>query len=94
MLLLTAENPMVRGQVAATRGRVHARGMGDDSDRRLPDEPIAILKAAYFRDGADGAVEAAKHMISAATAFLTFQYGPDEARRILEVVGAAQGKAS
>lgn len=68
--------------------------MGDDSDHSLPDEPIAILKAAYFRDGADGAVQAAKHMISAATAFLACQYGPDEARRILQVVGAAQGKAS
>jgi hypothetical protein len=52
----------------------------------------AILKVVYCRDGADAQV--AKNMIAVATALLTCQYGPDEARRILRIVGEAQGKAS
>ena len=69
--------------------------MADDSDHyKHADAVIAMLKAVYCRDGAEVAVQAAKHMISAAAALLTCQYGPDEARRILRIVGEAQGKAS
>jgi hypothetical protein len=69
--------------------------MDDDSTHyKHADEAIAMLKTIYCRDGADAAVQAAKHMISAAAALVTCQYGPDEARRILWIVGEAQGKAS
>jgi hypothetical protein len=40
------------------------------------------------------ATQAAKDMIAVATALLTCQHGPDEARRILRIVGEAQGRAS
>jgi hypothetical protein len=53
-----------------------------------------MLNAVYRRDGADVAVETAKHMIAAAAALLTCEQGPDETRRILQIVGVAQGKAS
>ena len=70
-------------------------GMADDSDRyRHADDVIAMLKTVYCRDGADVAVQAAKHMIAAATALVTCQCGPDEARRVLRIVGEAQGKGS
>jgi hypothetical protein len=39
-------------------------------------------------------VQAAKHMIAAAAALVTCENGPDETRRILRIVGEAQGKAS
>ena len=58
------------------------------------EEALAILKVVYCRDGADVAAQVAKNMIAVATALLTCQYGPDEARRILRIVGEAQGKAS
>src|SRR5262249_5623990 len=55
--------------------------MVDDSDHlKHADHAIAMLKAVYLRDGADVAVQAAKHMISAAAALITCEYGPDEAR--------------
>ena len=70
-------------------------GMADDSDRyKHADDAIDMLRAVYCRDGAEVAVQAAKHMIATAAALLTCQYGPDEARRILRIVGEAQGKAS
>jgi hypothetical protein len=69
--------------------------MVDDSDHlKHADHAIAMLKAVYLRDGADVAVQAAKHMISAAAALITCEYGPDEARRILQIVGGAQGQTS
>ena len=68
--------------------------MPDDSDRHNHGEnAIAMLKAVYCRDGADVATQAAKDMIAVATALLTCQHGPDEARRILRIVGEAQGRA-
>jgi hypothetical protein len=72
------------------------RGMADDSDpcRKDVDVVISMLNAVYCRDGADGAVQTAKHMIAAAAALLTFEQGPDETRRILRIVGEAQGKIS
>jgi hypothetical protein len=70
-------------------------GMADDSDHyKHADEAIALLKTVYCRDGADVAVQAAKHMIAAAAALVTCQYGPEEARRVLRIVGDAQGKGS
>jgi hypothetical protein len=41
---------------------------------------ISLLEAVYCRDGADKAVQAAKHMIAAAAALLTCEHGPDETR--------------
>jgi hypothetical protein len=71
------------------------RGMADDSDHYEDvDVVISMLKAVYCRDGADVAVQAAKHMIAAAAALVTCENGPDETRRILRIVGEAQGKAS
>ena len=71
------------------------RGMADDSEHYKDfDIVISLLKAVYCRDGADVAVQSAKHMIAAAAALLTSEHGPDETRRILRIVGEAQGKAS
>ena len=71
------------------------RGMADDSDHYTDvDVVLSMLKAVYCRDGAEGAVQAAKHMIAAAAALLTCEHGPNETRRILQIVGEAQGKAS
>jgi hypothetical protein len=70
-------------------------GMADDSDYyKHGDDAFAMLKAVYCRDGADVAVQAAKHIVAVAAALLTCQYGPDGARRILSTIGEAQGKAS
>jgi len=72
-----------------------SRGMADDSDHyKHAEDAIAMLKTVYCRDGADVAVQAAKHMIAAAAALVTCQYGPDEARRVLRIVAEVQGKAS
>ena len=69
--------------------------MPDDSDHyKYGEDALAILKAVYCRDGADVAAQVAKNMIAVATALLTCQYGPDEARRILRIIGEAQGKSS
>jgi hypothetical protein len=67
--------------------------MVDDSHQHA-ENAEAILKVAYCRDGVDVAVQAAIHMISIATALLTSESGPEESRRILQIVGEAQGKAS
>jgi hypothetical protein len=58
------------------------------------DEAVAIFKAVYLRDGADAAVEVAKLVIGAAAVLIAHEHGPDEARRILSAVGAAQGQVS
>lgn len=69
--------------------------MADDSDHyKDVNVVISMLNAVYRRDGADVAVQTAKHMIAAAAALLTCEQGPDETRRILQIVGMAQGKAS
>jgi len=67
--------------------------MADDSFQHA-ESAVAILKVAYCRDGVDVAVQAAIHMISIAAALLTSETGPDESRRLLQIVGEAQGKAS
>lgn len=69
--------------------------MADDSDHHKDvDVVISLLDAVYSRDGADVAMQTAKHMIAAAAALLTCEHGPDETRRILRIVGNAQGKTS
>jgi len=69
--------------------------MAADSDHHEDINVVrSLLEAVYCRDGADMALQTAKHMIAAAAAFLTCERGPDETRRILRIVGEAQGKAS
>jgi hypothetical protein len=46
------------------------------------------------REGVNAAAEKAKHIIAAAAALITYDYGPDEARRILTIIGLAQGRSS
>jgi hypothetical protein len=58
------------------------------------DEAVAILKTVYLRDGAHAAVEVAKLVIGAAAVLIAHEHGPDEARRILDIIGAAQGQVS
>jgi hypothetical protein len=58
------------------------------------DEAVAIFKTVYLRDGADAAVEVAKLVISAAVLLIAHEHGPDEARRILDIVSAVQGQVS
>jgi hypothetical protein len=41
-------------------------------------------------EGAEAAVQAAKDMIYAGAAWIAQEHGPDEACRILRIVGAAQ----
>lgn len=86
----------ILGEVAVTIAMgACCRGMADDSDHYEDvDVVISMLKAVYCRDGADVAVQAAKHMIAAAAALVTCENGPDETRRILRIVGEAQGKTS
>jgi hypothetical protein len=67
---------------------------GDSDHHEDVNVVISLLEAVYCRDGADVAVRTAKHMIAAAAALLTCEQGPDETRRILRIVGEAQGKAS
>jgi len=69
--------------------------MASDSDHHRDIKVVmSLLEAVYCRDGADVAMQTAKHMIAAAAALLTCEQGPDETRRILRIVGEAQGKAS
>ena len=69
--------------------------MADDSDHyKDVNVVISMLNAVYCRDGADMAVQTAKHMIAAVAALVTVEQGPDETRRILQIVGGAQGKVS
>ena len=56
------------------------------------DAAIAFLRQVYTLEGADAAVQTAKDMISAGAAWVAQEHGPEEARRILRIVGAAQGQ--
>ena len=58
------------------------------------DTAIALLMKAREREGADAAVQLAKQMIESAVAMLVREQGPDEARRFLHSVGAAQRPVS
>ena len=63
------------------------------ADEHLNADPaIAFLRQVYTLEGADAAVQAAKVMISAGAAWIAQEHGPDEARRILRIVGAEQGQ--
>jgi hypothetical protein len=55
------------------------------------DAAIAFLRQVYTLEGADAAVQAAKDMISAGAAWIAQEHGRDQARRVLRIVGAAQG---
>ena len=98
--------PRVREDHCAPQGR-HRRSFSVDNAKRLSrfwrmvderfkpaDEAVAIFKAVYLRDGADVAVEVAKLVIAAAAVLIARERGPDEARRILDIVGAAQKQVS
>jgi hypothetical protein len=65
------------------------------SDERLKaaDAAIGILQQVRERDGSDAAVLVAKRMIIAAVVVIAREQGPEEARRILYSVAAAQGRA-
>ena len=65
-----------------------------DERFKSADEVVAIFKAVYLRDGADAAVEVAKLVIGAAVLLIAHEHGPDEARRILGMVSAAQGQVT
>jgi hypothetical protein len=56
------------------------------------DTAIAFLRQVYTQEGADAAVQAAKDMISAGVAWIAQEHGLEEARRILRIIGAAQGQ--
>jgi len=67
-------------------------GMKQMADEHLnADAAIAFLRQIYMLEGADAAVQAAKEMIYAGAAWIAQEHGPDEAHRILRIVGAAQG---
>jgi hypothetical protein len=46
------------------------------------------------REGSDAAVQAAQDMIAAGAAWIAQEHGPEEARRVLQVVQAAHGEES
>jgi hypothetical protein len=56
------------------------------------DAAIAFLRQVYTLEGTDAAVQAAKDIIYAGAAWIAQEHGPDEARRILRIVDAAQGQ--
>jgi hypothetical protein len=58
------------------------------------DTAIAFLRQVYTLEGTDAAVQAAKDMIYAGAAWIAQEHGSDEARRILQIVVAAQGQGS
>jgi hypothetical protein len=62
------------------------------SDEHYADSALAYLKEIYLRKGTEAAVEAATDMISAGAAWIAQESGADEARRILQAVGATQGQ--
>lgn len=77
-----------------TAGRLRRFWRMVDERFKPADEAVAIFKAVYLRDGADAAVEVAKLVIGAAALLIAHEHGPDEARRILDIVSAAQGQVS
>jgi hypothetical protein len=83
---------------AVSMGQNHARtGRGPHMRERhfeAADMAMAILMAIRKRDGTDKSIEAAKHMIYGAVAIIAHEHGPNEARRILQIVGEAQGRVS
>lgn len=58
------------------------------------EKAMTVLTEVREQYGPDAAVDAAKLMIEAAAAWIAKEHGPNEARRILQIVGLAQGQAS
>jgi hypothetical protein len=58
------------------------------------DAAFLFLRDVYTRGGVDAAVQAAQDMISAGAAWIAQEHGPDEARRVLQAVEAAQREGS
>ena len=52
------------------------------------------LRSVRESEGPDAAADKAKLIIAAAAAVITYYYGPDDARRVLEIIGLAQGRSS
>lgn len=96
----------IRAGVCTRRGIPRSAFIVDNAERlrrfwrmvderfKPADEAVAIFKPVYLRDGADAAVEVAKLVIGAAVLLIAHEHGPDEARRILDIAGAAQGQVS
>jgi hypothetical protein len=64
-------------------------------DRFEDANDVAIyLRFVRESEGPNAAAEKAKLIIAAAAAAINYDYGPNEARRILEIIGLAQGLAS
>jgi hypothetical protein len=58
------------------------------------DAAFGFLREVYTREGSDAAVQAAQDMIAAGAAWIAQEHGPDEARRVLQAVEAAQREGS
>jgi hypothetical protein len=58
------------------------------------DAAFGFLKDVYTREGFGAAVQAAQDMIAAGAAWIAQEHGTDEARRVLQVVDAAQREVS
>lgn len=60
-----------------------------DADK-ITDQTFVFLKGVLDAQGSDTACQAAKIVIAAATAFVAHERGPDDARRLLRNISAAQ----
>jgi hypothetical protein len=57
------------------------------------DAAFVFLRDVCTREGSDAAVQATQDVIAAGAAWIAQERGPDEARRALQVVQAAQGES-
>jgi hypothetical protein len=58
------------------------------------DAAFLFLRNVCTRDGAEAAVQAAQDMIVVGAAWIAQEHGPEEARRVLQVVDASQREVS
>jgi hypothetical protein len=56
------------------------------------DAAFVFQRDVFTREGAEAAVQAAQDMIAVGAAWIAQEHGPDEARRVLQTVQAAQRK--
>jgi hypothetical protein len=63
--------------------------MTSDSFRGV-DEAVRILKAVRDREGDDAALECAEEIICAIATVVAWEYGSDEAKRVLKLAAGAQ----
>ena len=64
-------------------------------DRFEDADAVAVyLRFVRESEGPDAAAEKAKLIVAAAAAVITYDYGPDDSRRILEIIGLARGRSS